>query len=102
MDNNNKAIGKLPWWGVYALLAMALVPSYIFTRQEMIGYEGYYISVFAPLTFNIVLLFGLWGFASDRMGKGKPWWYGWGICLAGFIALVLFFRFAGGIPTILG
>lgn len=93
---------RLPWWVVYILMVAVLVPSYLFARQEMIGYEGYYISIVSPVTLNLILLYGIWGYESHRLTKKRSRLVNWAVFLGGCAVLTLFFRFVGGIPTVFG
>ena len=95
-------VKKMPVWVWYLCLVATVVFAYSPVKERMINQEGTFLAVIGGVTFNMILLYGLWGLVSDRMGKGKPRWYGWVVCGIGFVALTLFFRFAGGLETIFG
>ena len=97
-----QGITRLPGWiwliaGVY-LIGLA----YYYIRAEMLGYEGTYTAVISPVTFNLILVYGIWGYESHRRTKNKAWWIRWGVFLGGCALLTLVFRMGFGIKTIFG
>lgn len=97
-----RALSRVPYWAWYLLIALAIVPSYIFCRQQMVNESIDFTAFRSPVTFNLILLYGIWGYESHRRTKSKSKSTQWLVFLTGVVMLTLFFRFVGGIQTVFG
>lgn len=92
----------IPFWVTYLILGLAIVFSYSPIREIMINQEGSFMAIMSGLTLNIILLYFIWGVASDKLTKGKSKRFGWTVFFIGLFVLTLTFRFVGGLETIFG
>lgn len=88
----------------YVLIAVFMVLSYAPAKEVIIRQSAWEKVVMSNITVNFVLLFFLWGMLADRISKSLKWntrsWKSWFLFSAGLIAMMLLFRFAGGMLTI--
>lgn len=61
-----------------------------------------YVVDVGSLPVNALLFYFLAGFASDRLGKGRPRWVGWVVFAVCMVLITLVFRIWGGYRTVLG
>ena len=71
-------------------------------RANMITQNTWLYIIESNITLNFVLFLFMWGVVSDRITKGKPRKVQWIVFGVGMIAIILFFRFVGDFPTIIG
>jgi len=84
------------------LLIAGAIISYIPAKNIMTDESPYFYVVMSNITLNFVLFIFLWGIVSDKITKGKSRRYSWIFWGIGMIAIVMFFKFVGGFPTIFG
>ena len=86
----------------YILAATVATLSYYFMRELFIKQDTWGIIRASPLTFNMVILFGLWGALHSYIVPVKNKFLEKMVFIFGFLVIVMFLRIVGGIPTILG
>lgn len=86
----------------YIIVAILAGLSYYFMRELFIKQDTWGIIRASPLTFNMVILFGLWGGLHNFIFKVKNPYLNIMVTAGGFIVIVLFLRIVGGIPTVFG
>lgn len=91
----------MPVW--YILAIIGAVFSYTPAREQMIIQDAWIYIVQSPITLNFVLIFFMWGLATDHIAKRKGWdtnsGKAWALFAIGLALLILFFKFVGGYPT---
>lgn len=85
----------------YIVISLLAIASYYFMRQLFIDQSAWGFVLSSPLTFNIVLMFGVWGGLRHYIIKVKNPYLDKIIWVAGFLVIVIILRLFG-MKTILG
>jgi hypothetical protein len=85
----------------YIIVGIIACVSYYFVRQLFINQSAWGFIKTSQLTFNIIILFGLWGGFHHLIIKVKNPYWDKVILVAGFIVIVLLLRLFG-MKTIFG
>lgn len=85
-----------------AVIALLTVPAYIYARSKMTMIIAYLYIMQSNITFNFVLFLFLYGVVATKFTKGMSRRKQWLVWAIGMVLLVLFFRYVGGFPTIIG
>jgi hypothetical protein len=88
--------------GTYLLIGALVVGSYYFVRQFMIAQDAWSLVKVSPLTINMLLLYGLWGYYCEKRLTKYTKMKRLMIDFAGFVVITLVFRFGFGMPSIFG
>ena len=78
---------------VAALVLLAMIPVYnLVTQQDAV----YRVSA-NQVTLNLVILWGLWGWYSEALGKQKQWSKrkSWGVFVLGMVVIMVALRLGG-------
>jgi uncharacterized membrane protein YcjF (UPF0283 family) len=86
----------------FGILAVATGLTYLIARDMMITTRPWLYVVQSNVTLNFVLFLFGWGVTSEQLTKGKTRRAQWIVFGIGMIAIILFFKFVGGFPTIAG
>lgn len=86
----------------YILIFIAVVLLYVPTREEMIAQTAWVNIIKSTFTLNVLLAFFVWGIMIDKLTRKLPRKISWAIWGIGIVALVLIFKFVGGLPTVFG
>lgn len=87
---------------LFGIIAALCAASYMSVRNIMIVGNTWLYVIESNITLNFILFLLLWGVTSDRITKGKARRVQWGFFAGGMVGIILFFRFVGGFPTVLG
>jgi uncharacterized membrane protein len=87
---------------LYVAIVIGAILSYPGAREIMIKQDVWIETIISPITVNVVLFLFMWGVVADKRTKGMSRKKGWLIWGLGFVAIIIVFRFIGGMPTIFG
>jgi len=96
-----KYLKRIKAWHIYFVVAIFMVASYFFVRQLMIDQSAWGIVMSSPITFNIIIMFGLWGGLHSFIIKVKNPYLDKVVLVLGFIVIVVVLRLLG-LQTIFG
>jgi hypothetical protein len=85
----------------YSLVGIFIAVSYYFVRAFFINMDAFGFALTSQLTFNIVIMFGLWGGLHQFIIKVKNPYMDKVVLVLGFIVIVLILRLFG-LTTIFG
>jgi hypothetical protein len=85
----------------YILVGILAIIGYPIMRALFINQDAYGYVLSSQLTFNLIILFGLWGWFHKLLIKVKNPMVDLMIVMAGFIVIVMILRIAG-MRTIFG
>jgi len=83
----------------YCLVGLLAMPAYIFGWQLLTDQTTSYVAIISKVTVNLMLLFLMVGIYIDRYTKKMSRWKGWLVWAIVTTALILFFKYVGGIET---
>ena len=92
-------LSRIPTKVYYIVIGLLVIPSYIYSYQPLIAQETSYIAIISKFTVNIVLLFFFVGMWVDKATKHMPSWKGWLIWAVVTFAVILFFKYIGGLES---
>jgi hypothetical protein len=106
---NQIGIDKIPKMLWVFIISIGVIVSYNYAvdimKTQIIADR---VSI-SNVTFNLILLYFIWGMMADKISKRKGWdehkntkWKGYALAVFGCIMLGMFFRFVGGYETIFG
>ena len=99
MSLNSIALITRKWWALNSTAVMlvltlaAIYPTYkVLTNQSPIA-----VVSLNQVTLNLVILWGVWGWYSDALGKKKEWSSrkSWTICIIGMVIIMVALRLGG-------
>lgn len=88
--------------GSIVLVAILIVPAYVYARSKMTMIMGYLWIMDSNITFNFVLLLFLYGVVTTKLTRHMTRRKQWLVWASGIAILILFFKYIGGFPTIIG
>jgi hypothetical protein len=100
MNKIKNILKKIPISVYFALITLLLIPCYYYGWNILTNTITSYLSVMSNITVNFVLFLFLYGIIVDKYTKKMSKRKGWLIFIIGFIILVLFFKYVGGMETI--
>jgi hypothetical protein len=86
---------------VYIIVGLLTIGLYYFGREAFIDHTQFSYFLSSQLTFNLVIMFGLWGAFHSMIIKVKNPYWDKVILVLGFIVIVILLRLAG-MKTIFG
>ena len=98
--NKTKVLSSWLTIACYVLLPVAVICLYGYAKEIIIAQTAWINIIKSNFTLNIFLAFFMWGVLVDKFTKKlskKKGWIIWGV---GTAALILLFRYAGGLQTI--
>lgn len=92
-------IAKLPLAIKLPATAITIAAAYVYGWTILTDQSTTYTVWDSDFTVNILILFGLFGALVDKKVKHLPKWKAWTIWAGATLALILFFKYVGGLET---
>jgi hypothetical protein len=90
---------RVPTCYWYGLLSVLVIPAYLFGWGILTTQSTIYIAIVNKLSVNIILCFYLVGLYVNIYTKNMAKWKGWVIWALAIMALIMFFKYVGGLET---